>query len=77
MYVDVKRTEDLKDNLSKREVEIIRYIASEMTNEEIAKKLELSKRTVDNHRQNILSKLNLRNTAGLVRFAVVNGLLQS
>ena len=38
--------------------------------------LELSKRTVDNHRQNILTKLHLRNTAGLVRCAVENGILQ-
>jgi DNA-binding NarL/FixJ family response regulator len=35
----------------------------------------LSKRTIDNHRQNILNKLGMNNTAGLVRFAVENGLL--
>ena len=42
---------------------------------ESAKKLFLSKRTIDNHRQNILNKLGMNNTAGLVRFAVENGLL--
>jgi DNA-binding NarL/FixJ family response regulator len=61
--------------LSKREIEILKYIADQMTNEEIAKKLFLSKRTIDNHRQNILNKLGMNNTAGLVRFAVENGLL--
>ncbi|MCT4623242.1 MAG: response regulator transcription factor [Schleiferiaceae bacterium] len=66
----------LIDNLSNRELQIIKRIADEMTNEEIANELELSKRTVDNHRQNILSKLRLRNTAGLVRFAVEHKLIK-
>jgi DNA-binding NarL/FixJ family response regulator len=71
-----REKEGLKNQLSHREVEIIKFIVNEHTNEEISKILELSKRTVDNHRQNILTKLNLRNTAGLVRFAVENGILQ-
>jgi len=71
-----REKESLKNQLSQREVEIIKFIVNEHTNEEISKILELSKRTVDNHRQNILTKLNLRNTAGLVRFAVENGILQ-
>lgn len=61
--------------LSKREIEIIQLISDQMTNEEIAQKLFLSKRTIDNHRQNILNKLGMNNTAGLVRFAVENGLV--
>ena len=70
-----REKEGLKNQLSARELEIIKFIVGEHTNEEISKILELSKRTVDNHRQNILTKLNLRNTAGLVRFAVENGIL--
>jgi len=61
--------------LSNRERQIIRLIAGELTNEEIAQKLSLSKRTVDNHRQNMLNKLQLRNTAGLVRYAYQHGLI--
>ena len=61
--------------LSKREVEIIKLICDQLTNDEISKMLFLSKRTIDNHRQNILNKLGMRNTAGLVRFAVENGLV--
>lgn len=61
--------------LSKREIEIIQLICEQFTNEEISKKLFLSKRTIDNHRQNILNKLGMKNTAGLVRFAVENGLV--
>lgn len=61
--------------LSSRELQIIRLIAGQYTNEEIANKLSLSKRTVDNHRQNMLNKLQLRNTAGLVRYAFQHGLI--
>jgi DNA-binding NarL/FixJ family response regulator len=61
--------------LSVREMQIVRLIAGEYTNDEIAIKLALSKRTVDNHRQNMLNKLQLRNTAGLVRYAYQHGLL--
>jgi DNA-binding NarL/FixJ family response regulator len=61
--------------ISKREKEILVLIADEKTNDEIAQILSLSKRTVDTHRQNILNKLNLKNTAGLIRYAVNNNLV--
>lgn len=61
--------------LSTRELQIIKLIAGQLTNEEIASKLSLSKRTIDNHRQNMLNKLQLRNTAGLVRYAFQHGLI--
>lgn len=57
------------DLLTPREIEVLQYIASEMTNEEIAEKLYVAKRTIDSHRQNIINKLHVRNTAGLVRAA--------
>jgi DNA-binding NarL/FixJ family response regulator len=47
-----------------------------MTNDAIAKKLFLSKRTVDKHRQNLLKKLNVKNTAGLVKAALLLELLE-
>ena len=56
--------------LSKREIEILKLIVNEFTNEEIANKLFLSKRTVDTHRQNLLNKLRVKNTAGLVKYAI-------
>jgi len=61
--------------LSKREKEIVGMICDQLTNDQIAKALFLSKRTIDNHRQNILNKLGMVNTAGLVRFAVEHGLV--
>lgn len=61
--------------LSNREKEILTMIAQEMTNDEIAKKLSLSKRTVDNHRQNILNKLEVKNSMGLMMLAIKGGLI--
>ena len=58
-----------KSGLTKRELEILKMIALEMTNDEIAKSLFISKRTVDTHRQNLLNKLNVKNTAGLIKAA--------
>ncbi len=55
--------------LTKREIEVLKLIAMEMTNEEIAEALILGKRTVDAHRQNLLNKLNVKNTVGLIKFA--------
>lgn len=62
--------------LTPRELEIIRHIADGLTNQEIAKKLFLSTVTVDTHRKNMLVKLNVKNTASLVRYAAEHGLLK-
>lgn len=75
--VEVNPDNPIIARLSKREIEIIKLICDQLTNEEISKQLFLSKRTIDNHRQNILNKLGMANTAGLVRFAVENGLVNS
>ena len=64
-----------RGGLSKRELEILKMIALEMTNDEIAKSLFISKRTVDTHRQNLLKKLQVKNTAGLIKAAYSFNLL--
>ncbi|MCZ2357645.1 MAG: response regulator transcription factor [Bacteroidia bacterium] len=61
--------------LTSREIEIIRLIVQEYTNAEIAERLTISPRTVDTHRRNLLQKTGVKNTAGLVKFAMMNGLL--
>jgi DNA-binding NarL/FixJ family response regulator len=61
--------------LSDREIEILKLIAQEFSNGEIAEKLFISIRTVDTHRRNILEKLQLKNTAGLVRYAIEKALI--
>ena len=56
--------------LSDRELQIIDLVAAGLTNQEIAAKLEISKRTVDNHISNILTKTKTNNRVALVRWAL-------
>ena len=56
--------------LTSREREIIKFIAEGKTNKEIAGMLCISTRTVENHRANIMKKLNLKNTSELVKYAI-------
>lgn len=58
--------------ITRREKEILRLIAEGLTNPQIAEKLFLSLSTVDSHRKNLMRKLNLKNTALLIRWAVEN-----
>lgn len=60
-----------------REIEIIQAIAEGLSNKMIADKLKLSTHTVNTHRKNIMSKLGVNNTAGIVMFAVKNQLLET
>ncbi len=62
------------NNLSRREIDIIKLIKEGMSSKEIAVQLDISLKTVEVHRYNILKKLKLRNTAALVNFINVNGL---
>jgi DNA-binding NarL/FixJ family response regulator len=62
-------------SITKREQEIIKLIADELTNEEIARRLNNSPMTIITHRKNLLRKLNVKNTAGLVKYAVQHGLI--
>ena len=61
--------------LSKREKEILQLIIEEYTSEEISVTLNISKRTVDTHRKNILIKTNAKNTVSLVKYAMNKNLL--
>ena len=60
--------------LSARELEVLKLISDGFTNPEIAEKLYLSTRTIDSHRRNLLQKLDKKNTAGLVRYAIEHGI---
>ncbi len=63
--------------LTKRETEILCCIAQGLTNREIARKLFLSPSTVNTHRMNLMKKLNIHDTAGLVRYAIKSGLVKT
>ena len=65
----------MKFRISSREKEVLHLIAFEYTAKEIANKLYISTHTVDSHRKNIISKLGVKNTAGMVRRGYEFGLL--
>ena len=78
---DFRTTLTLEENkvpdiLSKREIEILTLICKEFSNVEIAEKLFLSVSTIETHRKNIIAKLGVNNTVGLVRFALKNKLIE-
>jgi len=63
-----------KTGLSTRENEVLQLIAEGLTSKEIALNLNISPRTVDNHRQNIMTRLNITTVAGLTKYALRAGL---
>lgn len=71
-----KQQRSKRSELSEREEEVLYLICKGMSNQEIAEKLFISKRTVDKHRENLLSKTRSNNTAGLVMFAIRNGIAE-
>lgn len=64
------------DDLTAREREILQLIAEGHTTKGIAAKLNISAKTADTHRTNVMNKLNIHDVAGLTRFAIQSGLVQ-
>jgi DNA-binding NarL/FixJ family response regulator len=60
-------------NLSSRESEVLYFVSREFTNQEIAERMEISLRTVETHKRNLIKKLRVKNVVGLVRYATDNG----
>lgn len=65
---------DNEETLSNREIDVVKLICQEKTNQEIADILFLSPRTVESHRQRILDKIGAKNTVGIVIYAVINNI---
>lgn len=63
-----------KPEFSPKEINVIQYICQEMTNKEIADKLNLSIRTIEGYRDRILEKIGARNSAGIVVYAIRNNI---
>ncbi len=72
----IKPQRSFEVELTGREKEVLQLICEEYTTQEIADKLFLSNRTVEGHRNNMLTKLGCRNTAGLVVYAIQHGLIK-
>ena len=64
------------DRLTPRELEVVKLIAEAFTNRQIAQTLNLSEKTVESHRANVLSKLEMRDRVELVRYAIRRGLVE-
>jgi DNA-binding NarL/FixJ family response regulator len=65
-----------EDPLTPRELEVVKLIAEAYTNRQIAQTLRLSEKTVESHRANVLSKLEMRDRVELVRYAIRRGLVE-
>lgn len=62
--------------ITNRECEVLELISQEYTSKEVAQKLYISKNTAETHRKNLLSKMGVKNSAGLIRRAFELGILQ-
>ena len=67
--------DELAAQITQRELEILQLIALGLTSQDIANKLFISKNTVETHRKNMLAKLNVNNTAALLKIAYKKGLV--
>ena len=65
------------ETLTNREIEVLKLVAEGLTSKEIAEMLSISIRTVEHHRANLLKKLNLKNTADLIKHAIQNGFINT
>jgi len=63
------------ETLSQREREILKLVADGTTSREIAERLSISPKTVDTYRSRLMSKIGVKNLAGLVKFAIRHGLI--
>lgn len=69
--------EEPRDPLTARENEVVKLVAENHTNREIAEALAISEKTVERHRSNILEKLGMRDRVELTRYAIRNGLVEA
>lgn len=76
MYKGKRNSNYALVDLSERELEVLTLICKSYTAKEIGEKLFISYRTVEGHRKKLLAKLNVRNTAGLVVFAIKNEIVR-
>ncbi len=72
-----QRSQKKSFHLSPREIEVLQLIAEGKMNKETASELGISIKTVENHRQNLMKKLGIHDTAGLTRHAISAGMIES
>ncbi|MGA3236311.1 MAG: LuxR C-terminal-related transcriptional regulator [Bryobacteraceae bacterium] len=67
----------MEDQLTPREIEVLKLIASGQSGKQIASELGIAFRTARSHRSNLMEKLDVHDTASLVRYAIRTGLIQA
>jgi len=72
-----KPSKTASNRLSSREVEVLQLIAEGKPNKQVAVELGVSFKTIDKHRQHLMAKLNIHDTAGLTRYAISAGIIES
>lgn len=65
----------IMNHLTEREIEILKLVVEEISTHDIALKLNLSKRTIDTHRRNIMRKTKASNLIGLYKYALINNII--
>ena len=76
IYVSKKKTAEVTNEFTEREKEIIELCRVGLLSKEIAQRLNISSRTVDNHKSNIFKKLGINNTLEMVQYAIKNGIIR-
>ena len=71
------RSNPRKDRLTSREVEVLQLVAEGNANKETAAELSIGMKTVEKHRERLMAKLNIHDTAGLTRYAISAGVIES
>jgi DNA-binding NarL/FixJ family response regulator len=71
------RSKPRKDRLTSREMEVLQLIAEGKANKQIAAELGIGIKTVEKHREHLMQKLNIHDTAGLTRYAISAGIIES
>jgi DNA-binding NarL/FixJ family response regulator len=75
--LDAKNKEGGEGSITVRQREVLKLVAEGLSTKEIARRLDLSVKTVDTHRTNLMNQLNIHDLAGLVRYAIRNGIVSS
>ncbi len=76
-YRDQQRGDDKRPQLSSRETEVLQLVAEGKANKQTADELHISIKTVEKHRQSLMDKLNIHDTAGLTRYAIAAGVIEN
>ena len=75
IYISKKNTVEVTTEFTEREKDIIELCRTGLLSKEIALRLNISSRTVDNHKRNIFQKLGINNTVEMVQYAIKNGII--